>query len=243
MQNKGAAAVCERLRLDVRDGLMSPAPHALQVAALDSDGEDDGEYDDPEGEAWLPDDFIALANSDDPTASWGGEEDDDANGEMTEEDHWRSIGHGGPLRGWRPPMGDAASGDDDEDDDDDTVAAASDGAPDRAVGAGRSDDDFSDGFDGADSAATSRFTEYSMTSSILTRTDIQQRQDDHFEEMFAQVRGKRGVQRPGCTRTCGCTSASRRNVLGRVQPAPAVARWPHQRRPHAPRSFPNALVV
>ena len=89
MQNKGAAAVCERLRLDVRDGLMSPAPHALQVAALDSDGEDDGEYDDPEGEAWLPDDFIALANSDDPTASWGGEEDDDANGEMTEEDHWR----------------------------------------------------------------------------------------------------------------------------------------------------------
>lgn len=127
-----------------------------------------------------------MANSNDPSVSWGGDGDGEAE-EMTEEDHWRNIGHGGLLRGWRPPMDGVGSADEDgdeDDDDDDTVAAASEGGP-RSVGDGTDDEDDED--DDAGSAATSRFTEYSMTSSILTRTDIQQRQDEHFEELFAQV--------------------------------------------------------
>lgn len=155
-----------------------------QVAALDSDDEDAVEGEEGEegdGADWLPDDFVSMANSDNPNVSWGA---DDASDVDSEEEQWRSIGHGG----WRATAAAAAAtgakatgpGGTEENDDDSTVAADSD------VGSHNDADVDADHADDI-SAAPSRFTEYSMTSSILTRSETQARQDDHFEEMYAQV--------------------------------------------------------
>ncbi|KNC79020.1 hypothetical protein, variant [Sphaeroforma arctica JP610] len=55
-----------------------------------------------------------------------------------------------------------------------------------SVRGGRSDDDFEDFADEEVQSTTSRFTEYSMTSSVMHRNDKLQLLDDQFESIYAQ---------------------------------------------------------
>lgn len=155
------------------------------------------------------------------------DEDEDASGEQqagktsrAEEKQWRKIGHGARLKlmeklkakdaqkAGRQQRDDA---DGQEDDDDDTIEALSRGSGD--ANADDFDEDGEDGDDGGLSELRSRFTEYSMTSSILPRSEHQQRQDDHFEQLYAEVwKGRRVLER-----TCGgCAGLAKAPFLPRL---------------------------
>ena len=100
------------------------------------------------------------------------DEDSDAGSAATltladEEDRWRAIGHGS-VSG---PAGLSAAR---QGDDNSSMGSMGHGSDDRDIE--------------EVSVAQSRFTEYSMTSSILPRSEHQVIHNEHFEAMYAAVR-------------------------------------------------------